>query len=109
MKITEKISLQELKSTENGLSLVETLQVDEWEHRKKISGDVVDAFKSINMIILGIVMFMFLAESAIVCLKSESYTRVVDAKTVMSLIAATTVQFGAIALGVSNWLFPKRK
>ncbi len=98
-----------LEQAEKDLSFTEGMKRDEWEHRKRVSGIIVGAFRTINVIILIMVSLMFLIESVLVYNLPSPYVRVVDSKTIMALIGATTVQFGAIALGVSNWLFPRKR
>jgi hypothetical protein len=106
----QKNALEEVKRLESNLSFDEEMAKDEWEHRKAISSEIISAFKVINFVIVGLVAIFFVVD-IIVTLNRPEYApfKTVDAKTLMTLIGATTVQLGAIALGVSNWLFPKRK
>lgn len=96
-----------LKSTEAGLSITEQIKQEDAHHRRKVSDFIVKAFILINVAILFIVLVIFAVESYILINYNKDYNRIIDSKAIMTLIGATTVQFGAMALAVSSWLFPK--
>ena len=92
-----------LKATESAVSL----EADEWSHRKRLSDKILGAFITLNSVIAGGVLLIYLIELALVSEKIISPdSRVIDQKIFITLISATTVQFGAIAFAVSKWLFP---
>ncbi|GJD47514.1 hypothetical protein OPKNFCMD_0222 [Methylobacterium crusticola] len=95
---------------EKDLSFTETMARAEWDHRKRLSASILSAFTRVNIGILLIVCIMYGVDTWVaVSSDKPDLQRTIDAKVVMTLIGATTVQFGAISLGVSNWLFPKGK
>jgi hypothetical protein len=91
------------------LSVQEKIDLAELELRSEIARNIIRQFVRVNLWVLSIVAVVFLIDTLFTYLKlMEAKDRIVDSKVVMAIIGATTVQFGAIAFAVSQWLFPKK-
>jgi hypothetical protein len=99
--------LADLKKQEEKIAIVD-IATEEWHHRKKLSQDIIQAFIWVNFAVIGGICVIYVLEMVLIISKSLDYKyRIIDQKVIISIITATTVQFGAISLGVSSWLFPR--
>jgi putative Ca2+/H+ antiporter (TMEM165/GDT1 family) len=98
-----------LAELESRLTVRDQIALDEWGHRKQLSTQILDSFFYVNKYLLIGFGVIFLIETGIVLWLGVTYKRIFETKVLIALVSAITVQFGAIALGVSNWLFPKSR
>jgi hypothetical protein len=91
------------------LSVQEKIDLAELELRSEIARNIIRQFVRVNLCVLAIVALVFLFDEWYVYSKLISASdRIIDSKIIMTIIGATTVQFGAIAFAVSQWLFPRK-
>lgn len=95
---------------EADLSIRDRLDWKEGQLRDDIAKKITKAFIIVNLGVLILVLLgaildhWFIANQLI-----KGTERLVTTPLLMSVVGATTVQLGAVALAMSNWLFPKSK
>jgi hypothetical protein len=93
---------------ESQLSFRESLDLKESELRREIASKVMSTFLTINGAVFLFVLLVFIADVFLIAKgRLSSADRSVDAKVIISIVGATTIQLGAIAFSLSQWLFPK--
>lgn len=91
------------------LSVQERIDLAELELRSEIARNIIRQFVRVNLAVLAIIALIFIVDEINTYLKLIAASeRIIDSKIIMTIIGATTVQFGAIAFAVSQWLFPKK-
>lgn len=86
-----------------------SIEQEEWFLRKEITQKVILSFIIVNVAVLLLISAIFIVDTVLISKGIiKSAERLVTEKIIMTVIGATTVQFGAIAVSVSTWLF-KRK
>jgi hypothetical protein len=113
---TEHVPLKEVVSAEH-ISLEDvvaasgfSIEQEEWYLRRDVTKKVILSFIVVNIAVLLMICLMFGVDTVLIykgIIKSTD--RSVTEKIIMSVIAATTVQFGAIAVSISAWLFKRKK
>jgi hypothetical protein len=94
---------------EAGLSFRENLDLQEWTLRKTIATTVMTTFLWVNCIVLALIIGMYVVDTVFIANgKIQHNDRIIETKVIMSIIGATTIQLGAIAFALSQWLFPKK-
>jgi hypothetical protein len=94
---------------EAGLSVRDHIDVEELELRKTISKVIVGSFVFINLIVLIMISAIYAIDTFLIHSKTLDHDgRLVTSNVLLSIIGATTVQLGAIAIAISYWLFPKK-
>jgi hypothetical protein len=79
---------------------------EHWELRKKFINEILGIFIKANIVVLlcvGIAIAIDIWNGNVTAAYADK--RIFDKDVLLGLIASTTVQLGAIALAVSNWLF----
>jgi hypothetical protein len=101
-RLEENISLEEVASAFS-------IEQEEWLLRKEVTQKIIRSFIVVNIAVLLMIIVMFGVDTILIGYGVEkSIDRLITEKILMSVIGATTVQFGAIAVSISTWLF-KRK
>lgn len=101
---------QSVEEFESKLTVRDQLDLAELKLRSEIAQKIIAEFIRANYAILLFLLIIFAIESLFLLFeKLQPNGRIINASVITTLIGATTVQFGAIALLVSQWLFPKNK
>lgn len=74
-------------------------------HREIISKKITNTFLFLNILIYILVSAMYSFDVYLVLIDKKPLA-IIDTKTVMALIGATTVQLGALMISMGKWLFP---
>lgn len=74
-------------------------------HRELISRKITNTFLFLNIMIYILVSAMY-AVDVYLRIIDKTPLAIIDTKTVMALIGATTVQLGALMIAMGKWLFP---
>lgn len=91
------------------LSVKEKIDLAELELRSEIARNIIKQFVRVNLCVLAMVVVVFLFDALLVYRDViHANDRIINSNVVMTIIGATTVQFGAIAFAVSQWLFPRK-
>jgi hypothetical protein len=99
-----------LADVESELSIRDEIARDEWQLRKELSREILSSFFYVNRyLLLGLGAIFFIETAMIAFTPNSGYKRILETKVLIALVSAITVQFGAIAFGVSTWLFPKSR
>ena len=97
-----------VKTFESELSFREHLDLQEWDLRKNLAKSIMNTFLWINGVVLILVIAIYIVDSMFLANKIiQSNERIIETKVIVSIIAATTIQLGAITVSLSRWLFPK--
>ena len=68
--------------------------------------EVLGVFKMANYAVLGVVVALVITDEAnIYCFSMKAADRIISSNIIISLIGATTIQVGTIAITISNYLF----
>jgi hypothetical protein len=93
---------------ESQLSFRETLDLRESDLRQAIASNVVSTFLWINGAVFLFVIIVFIADSVLIVTGLlPSSDRIIDGRVIISINVATTIQLGAVAFSLSQWLFPR--
>lgn len=84
--------------------------VDDPDHvlRKNVVDIIMPVFKWANISVIGIVAFGIMTDIFLLIRIGDTYQRIVDGKVIMSLVGATTIQLGVLAVTIGGYLFPNR-
>ena len=99
---------QVVATLESQLSFREKIDLRESELRQRIASDIMRTFLWINSAVFLFIVFGFISDIIFIArglLPNDS--RIIDAKVIISIVGATTIQLGAISFSLSQWLFPK--
>jgi hypothetical protein len=90
------------------LTVRDRLDIAELELRSEMAKQIMKYFIKVNFLVLLTVLLVFGADSFFLYWRAiDPVNRIITANVVISIIGATTLQFGAIAFLVSQWLFAK--
>ena len=105
----EDLGRQSVEEFESKLTVRDRLDLAELNLRSEIAQKIIAEFIRANYAIIGFLLAIFATESLFLFFgRLEPGNRIIGSNVIMALIGATTVQFGAIALLVSQWLFPRK-
>ena len=91
------------------ITVRERLDIEEWELRKTITTSIMNRFVTVNVSVLIIIAIIYIIDLFYIFHKVITPAdRVITSNIIIAIIGATTVQFGAIAFAISQWLFPKK-
>ena len=97
-----------IESFESRLSFRELLDREQWDLRKRLANSIMTTFLWINGVVLALIIGIYITDCIFLSRGTiTSGERVIETKVIMSVIGATTIQLGAIAISLSRWLFPK--
>jgi uncharacterized membrane protein YidH (DUF202 family) len=108
---TSVINIDEIKKGEEiAEHYYEALERKRNEHalRAGTTKKVTNAFLIINFLMLLFVAVIY-AVDTFFFYKGIPHSSIIDAKVLMTLIGATTVQLGILMIGIGAWLFPRGK
>jgi len=92
------------------LTVRERIDLAELQLRSEIARRIIRQFLKVNGYVLAFIAVLFLIDEFNLYTKTvDASSRIITANVIMAVIGATTVQFGAIAFAVSQWLFPKHE
>jgi hypothetical protein len=98
----ERISLTEVASHFS-------IEQEEWHLRRDVTRKIIFSFIVVNIAVLVMICSMFTVDTVLIYKATmKSADRLITEKIIITVIAATTVQFGAIAVSISAWLFKRR-
>lgn len=87
-----------------------SIEQEEWLLRKEVTQKIIRSFIVVNIAVVGLIFIIFTVDTILISIGTVKGTeRLITEKIILSVIAATTVQFGAIAVSVSTWLFKRKK
>jgi spore maturation protein SpmA len=99
-----------VSNIEKDLSFREHLDLQEWNLRRNLATTIMNTFLTINGTVLALVIIMYISDTVFLAKGIiQSSDRIIETKVIISIIGATTIQLGAIALALSQWLFPKNE
>lgn len=105
----EDLGRQSVEEFESKLTVRDRLDLAELNLRSEIAQKIIAEFIRANYAIISFLLAIFAVESLFLFFgRLEPGNRIIGSNVIMALIGATTVQFGAIALLVSQWLFPRK-
>jgi hypothetical protein len=86
------------------------LDLQESELRRVIASNIITTFCWINGAVFLFILLVFISDAYFIAKGIlPSSDRSIDSKVIISMIGATTIQLGAIAFSLSQWLFPKNE
>jgi hypothetical protein len=86
-----------------------SIEQEEWLLRKEITQKIINSFIIVNVVVLLLIFIMFVVDTCLISHQViKSGERLITEKIIITVIGATTVQFGAIAVSISTWLFKKK-
>src|SRR4051794_20449307 len=86
-----------------------SIETEEWFLRKEVTQKIVTSFIVVNVAVILMICAIFVVDTIQIWhgfIKSTE--RLITEKILITVIGATTVQFGAIAVSISSWLFKKK-
>ena len=93
-----------------GLTVEEEIALTDSRVRTRVTYVIVSAFIVANLLTLAGVAYVFQADNAHILDKlTAPDNRVITSNVVITLISATTVQLGALALIMGKYVFPARR
>jgi hypothetical protein len=104
----EVISLDDVAERE-GLSVADQIALQDAEQRKAITGRMLQTFIAANTVTLvGVALLVVLDEINLWAKLAPAGDRIITQQVIIGLLAATTVQVGAITVIIARYLFPGR-
>jgi hypothetical protein len=104
----EVISLDDVAERE-GLSVADQIALQDAEQRKAITGRMLQTFIAANTVTLvGVALLVVLDEINLWAKLAPAGDRLITQQVIIGLLAATTVQVGAITVIIARYLFPGR-
>jgi hypothetical protein len=104
----EVISLDAVAERE-GLSVADQIALQDAEQRKAITGRMLQTFIAANTVTLvGVALLVVLDEINLWSKLAPAGDRIITQQVIIGLLAATTVQVGAITVIIARYLFPGR-
>ena len=105
---TEVVSLDTVAERE-GLSVADQIALQDAEQRKAITGRMLQTFIAANTVTLaGVALLVVLDEINLWSKLAPAGDRIITQQVIIGLLAATTVQVGAITVIIARYLFPGR-
>ena len=104
----EVVSLDAVAERE-GLSVADQIALQDAEQRKAITGRMLQTFIAANTVTLvGVALLVVLDEINLWSKLAPAGDRIITQQVIIGLLAATTVQVGAITVIIARYLFPGR-
>jgi hypothetical protein len=104
----EVISLDAVAERE-GLSVADQIALQDAEQRRAITGRMLQTFIAANTVTLvGVALLVVLDEINLWAKLAPAGDRIITQQVIIGLLAATTVQVGAITVIIARYLFPGR-
>jgi hypothetical protein len=104
----EVVSLDAVAERE-GLSVADQIALQDAEQRKAITGRMLQTFIAANTVTLvGVALLVVLDEINLWSKLAPAGDRIITQQVIIGLLAATTVQVGAITMIIARYLFPGR-
>jgi hypothetical protein len=102
------ISLDAVAERE-GLSVADQIALQDAEQRRAITGRMLQTFIAANTVTLvGVALLVVLDEINLWAKLAPAGDRIITQQVIIGLLAATTVQVGAITVIIARYLFPGR-
>jgi hypothetical protein len=102
------LGIEDISLIESELTVRNILDLEEWKLRKETAKTIIRAFVVVNFSVLVLVLILYITDVFFIYTsKIDPSGRLINSNVIISIVGATTVQFGAVAIAVSNWLFPK--
>ena len=92
------------------VSVQDRVLINESALRTELARKIIKTFVGVNSAVLTLVVACAISDVVLLAHKFVSANeRLITTQVIRTIIGATTVQLGAIAITLSNWLFPKPK
>lgn len=92
------------------MSVQDRLLITESSLRNELARKIIKTFVAVNSAVLLLIIAFGVSDAVLVINKIiNANERLITTQVLLTVIGATTVQLGAIAVTLSNWLFPKTK
>jgi|ERR1044072_4753183 hypothetical protein len=94
---------------ENGLSVHERIDAEEWRLRRDIAKKIVSLFTAVNILVIVLIASIYVTETFFIVrgfLRHDE--KIVNSQVIVAIVGATTIQLGAIAWTLSRWLFGRK-
>ena len=106
--VAEEVHLDK-EAEREGLSVVDQIAPQDAEQRRAIAARMVQTFLAANVLtLLGVAVLVLLDEFNLLSKLASAGDRIITHQVIIGLLAATTVQVGAITVIVARYLFPGR-
>jgi hypothetical protein len=106
--VPEEVHLDNVAERE-GLSVADQIALQDAEQRKAMAARMVQTFLAANIVtLLGVAALVVLDEFNLLSKLTSAGDRIITQEVIIGLLAATTVQVGAITVIVARYLFPGR-
>jgi hypothetical protein len=106
--VAEEVHLDNVAERE-GLSVAEQIALQDAEQRRAMAARMVQTFLAANIVtLLGVAALVVLDEFNLLSKLTSAGDRIITQQVIIGLLAATTVQAGAITVIVARYLFPGR-
>jgi hypothetical protein len=106
--VAEEVHLDK-EAEREGLSVVDQIAPQNAEQRRAIAARMVQTFLAANVLtLLGVAVLVLLDEFNLLSKLASAGDRIITHQVIIGLLAATTVQVGAITVIVARYLFPGR-
>ena len=91
------------------MSVQDRLRIGESTLRNELARKIIRTFVAVNSAVLLLIIAFGVSDTILVVHKFVGPNeRLITTQILLAIIGATTVQLGAIAITLSNWLFPKQ-